>query len=558
MLERLRVTDFAVARDLQLRFSPGLTVFTGETGAGKSLVVDALAFVLGARRGREVIAAGAERALVEATFVLDGETITVERSVGLSGRSSARLQGEPASQDALQALGARAADIHGQAGQLAILRPAEQLAVLDAFAGLGEKRQAFVAGARALRALRRRIEGLQRDSREHERLIARLEFEAAEIAQAALVPGEDERLRDEVQRLANAGRLLEDAALALEALEAPAIAEAVAAAGAIARRDPSASAVLDAALLLESAAADLGRAIQHYRDGIEENPERLAAAQERLDLLARLRRKYGETLEEVIAYGEEAAARLAELTAPGASLETLLEEEAVLVERLAGEAALLSRERRAAASRLTALVTGELEALGMARARLACGFAAEDTEDGLPVAVPDYEIPGDEPGPEPATVRRAFTESGIDRLEFLASFNPGETPRPLAAVASGGETSRFLLALVTVLGAAAPARTVVFDEVDEGVGGRAGSLVGQALRRLAQRHQVLCVTHLPQVAAFADQHLRVAKASDGSRTWTEVHELRGEEREHELAAMLGGISEATLATARELREAASG
>jgi DNA repair protein RecN (Recombination protein N) len=286
----------------------------------------------------------------------------------------------------------------------------------------------------------------------------------------------------------------------------------------------------------------------------------LAAVAERLDRIARLRRKYGDSVDDVIAYGNEAEQRLAALTSSEASLEALEARARQLLGQLAAAAEQLSLARRASAGDLVRAIAKELEHLGMGGATLSVGFACEDDPDGVPVGLPDYEvvITDREGGGDGERLPRAFTESGIDRVEFMASFNRGESARPLSAVASGGETSRFLLALTTVLGAAAEPRLVVFDEVDEGVGGRAGSLVGEALARLAARHQVLCVTHLPQVAAFGARHYAVTKQTDGARNWSDVQELTGPARLDELAAMLGTVSEATRATAAELLAAAHG
>ncbi len=554
MLERLSITNFAVARSVVVTPGAGLNVFTGETGAGKSLIVDALAFVFGARRGREVIAAGADRATVEALLSVDGRQLTLERSVGASGRSSAKIDGEPATLETLQELGSRLVDIHGQSEQLAILRPAVQLAALDAFAGLQQSRAAVASAVRALREVRRDLVSLATDVRERERLVGQLRYESEEIAAAGLTPGEDDALRVDHARLANASRLIEDAAAALTALDSPDVAEVVRAVNDLAGRDPSAVEVADQGALLEAAAGDLGRALRRYRDSLEDDPARLAAVDERLDRIARLRRKYGDTVAEIIAYGREAEARLASLERVEASAEDLRAREGALLDRLAAEATALSRGRREAASGLVARLGDELRQMGMGAAALAVGFACEDDPAGPRVPAPDYELVSAEAaqGVTAEPLPRAFTETGVDRVEFLASFNAGEAPRPLASVASGGETSRFLLALTAVLGAAAGPRVVVLDEVDEGVGGRAGSLVGEALGRLAARHQVLCVTHLPQVAAYGDQHYIVAKQSDGGRTWSEVTAVAGDARVDELASMLGGVTGATREAAREL------
>ncbi len=554
MLERLTITGFALARSVVMEPGPGLNVFTGETGAGKSLVVDALAFVFGARRGREVIATGADHATVEAILRTSEGQITVERGITLNGRSSARIDGQTATLEQLQALAAEAVDIHGQSEQLAILKPAVQLRVLDEFAGLQAEREQLAGAVRELRETRRSLRALATDARERERLLAQLRFEVEEIEASAAEAGEDEDLRQEQLRLSSISRLNEETARALDALDAAPFGEAVRAVADLTARDPSAADVSALGSVLEAAGADLSRALRRYRETLEEDPERLQAVEERLDLLARLRRKYGDSIAEVIAYGRTAAERLERLTSSEASVEALTAREAALLEALGQRARTLSTHRRARAGDLVRAISAELAGLGMGGAALSVGFSCEDAADGVAVDLPDYEVVLTErdAGGEGLPIPRAFTESGIDRVEFLASFNPGETPRPLSTVASGGETSRFLLALTTVLGAAATPRLAVFDEVDEGVGGRAGGLVGEALARLAVRHQVLCVTHLPQVAAHGTRHFVVRKQSDGERTWSEVQTVEGEGRVDELAAMLGAISEATRATAREL------
>jgi DNA repair protein RecN (Recombination protein N) len=554
VLERLTITDFAVARSVILEPGPGLNVFTGETGAGKSLVVDALVFVFGGRRGREVIATGAERATVQAQISGPSGSKTIERTITLSGRSSARIDGEPASLDELRELAVQFVDIHGQSEQLAILRPPVQLAVLDEFAALTPKRDEVTALVRELREVRRQVHLLATDARERERLIDQLAFEVNEIESAALVGGEEIALREEQLRLSSGGRLLKNVAAALEALDIAPIGEAARAVSDIVARDPGATELGDLATTVESGAAELARALRQYRDAIEEDPERLSSVQDRLDRIARLCRKYGETSEEVLAYCEAQATRLAALTNAGTSLEELQARESTLLANLGERASMLSRARRASAGDLVRAIATELAELGMPNATLSVGFACEDAADGPLAPLPDYEIVLTESplAGEGESHPRAFTESGLDRIEFLASFNPGEAPRPLSAVASGGETSRFLLALTTVLGASSASRVAVLDEVDEGVGGRAGALVGRALVRLAERHQVLCITHLPQVAAFGSKHFVVQKQSDAARTWSEVSEVSGEARVTELAAMLGGATDANVVAAEEL------
>lgn len=559
MLERVVITDFAVARSVVIEPGPGLNVFTGETGAGKSLVVDALAFVFGGRRGREVIATGAERATVEATVHLPSGRRVVERTIGLSGRSSARIDGAPATLEELRDLGAGVVDIHGQSEQLAILRAPVQLAVLDEFAGVSAEREGVAALVRRLREVHRELRTLATDARERERLIEQLRFETEEITGAALQPGEDTLLRQEQSRLASAGKLIENVALALAAIDSASVGEAVAAVRDIFARDPSASELAELADGVESGLSDLARTLRRYRDTLEEDPQRLASLQERLDKIARLCRKYGETVEDVLAFGEAAAARLLALTGAGTSLEELVAEEARVLGELGERATTLSHSRRGSAGDLVRAIAEELEHLGMGGATLSVGFACEDAPDGPLVPLPDYEIVITQSplAGEGESHPRAFTETGIDRVEFLVSFNPGESPRPLSAVASGGETSRFLLALTIVLGNTGEGRLEVLDEVDEGVGGRTGAVVGEALLRLASRHQVLCITHLPQVAAFGAHHFVVSKQTDGLRTWSDVRRVTGDERVAELAAMLGGVSEANRRAAFELLGGAS-
>jgi DNA repair protein RecN (Recombination protein N) len=559
VLERLSIFDFAVARSVVIEPGSGLNVFTGETGAGKSLVVDALAFVSGGRRGREVIASGAERAVVEASFREGENAYVVARAIGLSGRTAARIDGEPVAVELLQEKAGSTVDIHGQSEQLAILKPAVQLAVLDEFAGITAQREGVGAIVRDLRRVRREARDRATDARERERLVETLRFESEEIATAGLVPGEDAVLREEHARLSTTERRREDVESALAALDDAPIGEAVRAVTDLVARDSEAAELADLAALVETASTDLARGLRRYREAIDEDPERLAAIQERLDLLARLRRKYGETVDDVIAYGARASERLSALTDIGQSLEALRTEEAALLERLSEGASALSNARRAGASRLVRAIAEELPQLGMTNAGLAIGFACEDLAEGPLVAQPDYEVVTAVPeaGPGAQAFPRAFTEFGVDRVEFLASFNAGEAPRLLSAVASGGETSRFLLALTTVLGSATEPRIIVLDEVDEGVGGRAGALVGEALARLARRHQVFCVTHLPQVAAFADQHFVVSKRAEGARTSSDVRRVEGEDRVAELASMLGGVTQANLGAARELLAAVS-
>ncbi|MCA9830695.1 MAG: DNA repair protein RecN [Dehalococcoidia bacterium] len=555
MLKELTIEDFAVAREVRLEPGAGLNVFTGETGAGKSLVVDALAFVLGAKKGREIIAGGAERARVRARLHLGGTEVEIERTITAAGRSTAKIDGRAATLDEVQSLAAGNVDIHGQAEQSAILRPAVQLAALDLYAGLDGQRVHAGELVRALRDVRRKARSLREDADQRERLADQLRFESDEIAGAGIAAvDEDAALQQERSRLGSVTRLIEAAVAVEAALAEPAIGAAIAAAEDIERYDGGAAEIAAAAALLETAALDLARSVRVYRETLEADPERLATIDERLDRLARLKRKYGGTLEAVIAHGRQAAERLTGLDSADERCAELEARASTLLLDLSAVCTALSIARRAAAGALVRALTAELEHLGMGQARLAAGFQCEDDPDGVEAAFPDYERVAGDPvtGAAGENVRRSFSETGIDRVEFLASFNAGDEPRPLASVASGGETSRFLLALTIVLGKAAGQAIVVFDEVDEGVGGRTGSLVGEALARLGQERQVLCVTHLPQVAAYGDRHFVVSKVEDGGRPASRIVEVSGGTRVDELAAMLGGVTHATRAAAKEL------
>jgi DNA repair protein RecN (Recombination protein N) len=294
--------------------------------------------------------------------------------------------------------------------------------------------------------------------------------------------------------------------------------------------------------------------MRRYRDLIDDDPERLEAVRERLDQLARLCRKYGDHIDDVIAYGAAASERLAELTDAGSTLEELLIRERDLLALLADRAASLSHARRSASGDLVHALARQLGDLAMAGAALSVGFACDEDANGPRIALPEYEVVITERPPLDASEARplAFSESGVDRIEFLASFNPGEMARPISVAASGGETSRFLLALTVVLGSHGERRVVVLDEADEGVGGRGGALIGRVLATLASKHQVLCITHLPQVASFGQHHFVVTKQTDGQRTWSDVRPVVGDERIVELAAMLGGVSAENCAAASAL------
>ncbi|MGD9894004.1 MAG: DNA repair protein RecN [Dehalococcoidia bacterium] len=580
MLQELDIRNVAVAEHVRLTLGDGFIALTGETGAGKSIVIDALAMLLGGPTDTNAVRAGADRARIEGVFQLPTEpdeavlsaleeagiepedgVLIVSREVPAQGRSVARINGRAVVQATLRAIGARLVDIHGQEDQLSIFRTAEHLGYLDRYGHHSAERAAVASMAGELRSLRAELRRLTDDARERARRQDRLRFEVDEIESADLTLGEEDDLRAERQLLANAeelGRLAEasyaalvegeDGASAVDALGVAA--SALSQLGAL---DPRHGALAEQAEALQSQATELAREVRAYRDEVEADPDRLQQIEERLTLLTALKRKYGQSIEEVLAYAERAVADLEALDTSEERAEGLAAEIEAVAGRLAAAARHLSELRRATAARLSAEVEREIAGLGLRGGRFAVHFARPASDDGVATELPEEELIGPEGGAGDGPERQAaFDRTGIDRVEFYVSLNPGEPLRPLARVASGGESARLMLALKTILGAADSVPTLVFDEVDVGIGGRSGQVVGEKLAALGTHHQVLCITHLPQVAARAGQHLAVSKFDDGQRTFTEIRELDSTERVQELAAMLGGVTEPNLRSAEAM------
>ncbi len=530
-LRELTVENLAVVERVRLTLAPGFTVLTGETGAGKSLVVDAVALALGARASVDLVRAGADGALVEAVFdapalqaedpmadvVAEGEGSTiVRREVGADGRSAARLNDRAVTIGGLASVGARLGEIHGQHDQQRLLEPARQLALLDGYGGHGPLLGAVADAHRAWRATVAAAAEMLTDAHELARRVELLRHQVDEIAAAAPRSGEDAELEAQLRAAEHAeaiARAAHEAVRALRDDEGAGDALAVAERGLLlaASHDERFAPLADRAAALSAESAELARDVAAYADGVDLDPASRTAAEERLALLYDLRRKYGDSLEAVIAFEASAADELARLEDQEGERERLRAEESERRATLEAEAAKLHAARRATADRLAAAVNDELPPLG------------------LPAGAFGVELADAEIGP-----------GGGDRVTFTFAPNPGEPPRPLGRIASGGEASRVSLALKVVLAAADETPLLVFDEVDAGVGGRNASALGERLRRLSSFHQVLCVTHLPQVAAWADAHLVVGKRTAGDRTLTTVRELGADERAAELAAMLAG------------------
>ena len=564
MLRHVSVRDFALIDAVDVALEPRLNVLTGETGAGKSILIDALALVLGRRAHPADVRSGAPSAFVEAVFdttpdqavaVLDSygvdvdESLIVSREVRGAGRSTARINGRAVPVRALAELGRTLVDVHGPSEHQSLFRRSQQLEYLDRFAGLTPQRTAVAVLARELRATCREADELQRNARETAREIDLLTFQVDEIDSAGLTEGEDERLRAERLLLANAERLQGLASQAAAQLQGETLDPAPdifgstrQAADEMATLDPSMRPLAEQAAQLQELASDLSLSFQSYAENVEADPARLRQIDDRLNQIEALIRKYGDTPADVIAYGETARARLEELDRGDARIEDLHEHAARLRDRLIPAGATLSAERQRAASDLADAVAAQLADLNMPSAEFQVMLRRQPDPEGLPLKGESEPV--------------AFDESGIDQVEFLLSVNIGQPPRPLADVASEGERSRVLLALKVVLAQVDQTPTLVFDEIDVGVGPRAGDIVGQRLAALAAWRQVLCITHLAPVAAFGDAHFVVAKSDLQGETRTGVSRVDGNQAVEEIAAMSGASTTAGRRVARDLMAAA--
>lgn len=566
MLSELTIYDFAIIDQLQLRLAPGLVIFTGETGAGKSIIIDAVDLLMGGRSDPGLVRAGADVARLEGVFTLEpavgpavreilareallddeyGDEIVLSREVRREGRSVSRVNGRMVSLTLLKELGELLVDVHGQSEHLSLLRTREHLLLLDRFANLEGERETYAHVVRDLNSVRKELGDLRRSQRELERRLDMLDFQIKEISAAKLKPGEDRALLEERTRLANAEKLAALAEEAAQALsdgsdEVPSaadlIGQAARALNGLAKIDPTVGDKRDLAIALSEQFKELARDLADYREQIEFNPKRLNAVEDRLELIKNLQRKYGASIEDILAFGAQAQAELTTLTNSGERMAELEGIEDKLLKRIGQLGSKLSKARQAAGERLARAIEAELADLRMDRAQFGVDFQMVDQADGAYVG----------------GRRVAFDSTGLDRIEFLVAPNIGEGLKPLAKIASGGETSRLMLALKGVLASADRTPTLIFDEIDQGIGGRVGGTVGYKLWALSAAHQVLCITHLPQLAGYGDQHFRVEKTIRGDRTLTQVRPLDDAERAPELAQMLGGTGEKTLESAAEI------
>lgn len=553
MLSELRIRNFALIDRLSVRLGPGLNVLTGETGAGKSIIVGALSLLLGERASADVVRAGEDRASVEGVFDVAGREdvgrildergidpdedglLVLKREVAAAGRNRAWVNGSPTTAAVLGELGRALVDLHGQHEHQTLLRRDEQRAILDAYGGHGDLLAAVRDAHRAAVALRRDIADLDTRRRDAAQRADFLRFQAEEIEAASLRPGEEEEMEDEARRLSHSEELqaisggLADAVSGSDRALLHDLGSLRRQIDGLVRIDPSQDDVRELYDTAYYSLQELGERMERYSATIEHDPRRLEEIRRRQDLVFRLKTKYGQTLEEVVEVGARARAELDLLEGAEWELGGLKKKLAAAEGALADAAARLAEARAAAMERLSGEVTAVLPELGMSSGAV---FRAE-------------RVPLAEAG--------AY---GAEEVEFRVSLNRGFEPKPLSYVASGGEMSRIMLALKTILARLDAVSTLVFDEVDAGIGGRVGLQVGDKMREVAATHQVFAITHLPQIASRAHVHLLVRKGERDGRTTTEVAPLEAGDRVQEIARMLGGDPESavSLEHARELLE----
>jgi len=551
VLAELRLENYAVIDNLAVEFAAGLNLLTGETGAGKSILIDALALLLGEKASTDVIRTGADRATMTAVFEIDGRTETIltrileangidphdehesiilRREIALGGKGRVFINNQPATVGVLRQLAPFLATIHAQNESILSFDAAARLELLDAFTGT--QLEATSAAFASWKSIAQRIEELEHGEQDRLRLLDLWTFQKREIADAKMQAGEDERLESEKRVLANAEKIYGAAMNAFDLLYEGSASTSSSLRTAqkhieeLSRYEPKFREALAAIETARISVEDVGATLRDYAGGIQASPEHLAEVEDRLALLDRLKRKYGPALDDVIHHGEEVSRKLAEMENKDETLAELRRELARAADEYLRAARAISKKRYDAARKLEKLVEAEINDLAMKS---------------------DFhiEISGtDEVG--------NWTASGFDQVVYLISTNPGEPPRRLEHIASGGELSRVMLALKASVGAGqvkktsvaraySPAhRTLIFDEIDTGIGGRAAEAVGKKLKALSRANQVLCVTHLPQIATFADHHYLIEKKSSADRTRTAVRLITGEERTEEVARMLSG------------------
>ena len=547
MLELLHIENIAIIEAADIEFAPGFNALTGETGAGKSIVIDSLSAVLGQRTSRELIRTGAEKAFVSAAFSgiapelteelgiqpeADG-TLLLQREIQTDGKNVCRVNGRPVTVGQLRALGARLLNIHGQHDGQQLLDEEQHIVYLDSFGRVESLAITYAEKYKDFTDIRRQIGALQMDEAEKARRVDTLQYQIEELRRAKLTPGEEEELTARRGMLRNAEKFLDAVAGADYALNGDdsgggalsALRQAQDALGGVRHLDDAFGQLYERLGEAYSEVYDIAATVEDKRGELDVSPGELDRVESRMDLLYRLKKKYGATVEDMLDYQARCEAELAQIEDAGDTL-VRLEQALSKAEKAARQAAqALSDARKAAAEQLTAQILAELQQLDMGKIRFAVDFA-----------------------------EKPLDSDGMDAVRFLMSANVGEELRPIHKIASGGELARIMLAMKNVLSEQDHVGTMVFDEVDTGVSGRAAQKVAEKMARISRRKQVLCVTHLPQLAAMADTHFSVEKGERGGRTYTEVRRLDREQRRQELARLTGGshVSQTMLDGAEEL------
>jgi len=552
LLAELHIRNLAIIDELRISFSPGLNILTGETGVGKSIIVNALQLLLGGRPQQEMVRSGEEEGMVEALFDLaaeptlleglrqkgiGGEELVLKRLISSRGKSRAYINGELATLQMLSSVAEEVINIYGQHHAQILRRPERHLDLLDEFGGLLPLREGYQRALRELRDVLGRIREIEADRERREREKELFTFQLKELKAAHLREGEEEELRSRRSVLRNLQRIMEGARRAEEGLysgEGSAAERLTEVAGEMRRLaglDPSLSRLKESVegMLLE--VEEAARELRRYLEGLDHDPSALEEVEGRLDELGRLKEKYRvQTIAELMAYRDRIEKELEGSLGSEEELSSLRKRREELEGRLKGMAEELSLRRREAAERLREEMERELATLGMSKSRFLVLFQEASPVEDAP-----------------------FGMRGAEEGEFLLSANPGEDPKPLANIASGGELSRIMLALKRVITREKKGQTLIFDEVDAGIGGRTAEVVGRKLKELSRFHQVICVTHLPQIASYGDLHLRVEKGEVGGRTVTSVRPLTEEERVEELSRLVGG-TKVTAATLEHVRQ----
>lgn len=574
MLEEIRISNFAIIDQLELHFTHGLNVISGETGAGKSIIIDAVEVLMGGKAEPSMIRAGADKAVIEGVFSVtanarpyvlpileqegliegsDPDSIILSREIRQNGRSTARVNGSTINIAILNSVGTHLIDIHGQSEHLSLLKPRSHIDLLDRYAMLLERRQQLGDMVNDLSIIRKELRILQSDRDKLERRAEQLRYDIEQIEAAGLKAGEEDQLELERKRLGSSEQLATLLQEALEILDGDdsnanlsaidQLQQIAVIVEKVAHIDKSLKDEVDTANNLSDTLQELALTLRDYADDLEYDPDRLDEIQERLELINTLRRRYGITVSHVLEYCESARIELERIDNSDVRLEKLKTDEEVLLRKIGAVCQTLSQSRRQAGEKLADQIVQELGDLRMGRAQFSVQIHQQVDRDGCFVDEQRY----------------AFDLTGMDQVEFMMSANPGEPMMPLAKVASGGETARIMLAMKRALTMADPTDTLIFDEIDQGIGGRLGSVVGEKLWNLASQHQVLVVTHLAQLAAYSDAHFKVEKRVINNRTSTHIHQLITDEaRTAELAEMLGTTGESGEQSARDLSIAALG